>query len=140
MKRILISAAMLAMSGVVQADNQLNLAINVTSFHFPRQDFNERNPGIGLEYGNSEVKGMIGTYDNSYYRRTNYLLGAYTPLHYGNINAGVFGGLASGYAYPVVGGLILNYQGSMAGVNLMIVPSVVKNASSVIGVQLTIKL
>lgn len=116
------------------------LDVMTISQHFPNRGFNQENPGIGIEADAGDWQFAVGTYRNSYYRTTNYATLGYLPVHVGGWSAGVVGGPASGYAFPVIGGFELAYRSKHAwGVNVLAVPPVMKGAA-VIGLQLVMHL
>lgn len=96
------------------------------------QPWNERNYGLGLRYTVSpEWSVQAGAYRNSINRNTVYAIATYTPLNLGPLRVGVFGGLASGYSAPVIGGLALE-----AGpVTFRVVPKVKGHTPFVVAVE-----
>jgi len=114
-------------------------AVTTVSRHFPDRGFDQVNAGVGLEYdvGNWGISG--GEYKNSYYQQTVYFVASYTPIHLGDFALGAFGGPATGYETPVIGGLLVAYRHSNYGFNLMVIPPTVKGTSGVLGLQLVFK-
>lgn len=77
------------------------LTIAGISYHFDRrQQWNERNPGAGVECRNL----VAGYYRNSYHRDTWYAGYAWRPraLTLGPVRAGLIGGVTTGYDLPVL--------------------------------------
>lgn len=95
------------------------------------EEFNERNPGIGVEYHHSrDVILMAGEYKNSVSRTSWYAVAGYTPIHIGFVSIGAAGGLISGYpAYndgnpaPAAVGLV-RAEGERIGANLILIPPI----------------
>ena len=75
------------------------LNLNGKSYHFNRdKGYNERNWGAGVQIFTSEnTSWLIGHYQNSFYRPTNYVWYNYQPWRVGNVQLGVMGGLVTGY-------------------------------------------
>lgn len=122
----------------------LYLDRNLASYHWDREetkkrDFNEVNPGLGIEYDNGEWRGMLGQYLNSHRKNSNYALAGYTPYikntDYGTFKAGLIGGAVTGYnesAVPMAG-LLGSYQNGKFGLNLMAVPDAFLGDKKVFG-------
>ena len=113
--------------------NNLYLDQNLAAYHWDRnavkeKNFNEVNPGLGIEYDNGKWRGMLGNYLNSMRGNSNYGLLGYTPIikntDYGTFKAGMIGGGVTGYDLPIapVAGLLGSYQNGKFGLNLMAVP------------------
>ncbi len=118
------------------AEADVWLSASVASYHTDRsKDYNESNPGIGLEVSKGNHAAGLGTYENSYYQQTVYLTYSYRPMHLGKVSVGGFVGLATGYESPFIGGAVVSYEGKRFGGNLLIVPPV-EDRSGVIGLQL----
>lgn len=120
--------------------------VNLASKHVGAdKQLNESNPGLGIEYAQSEdVTYMVGQYRNSHNRRSRYAFGAYTPIQYKDFSIGVAAGAATGYTrghdtktLPVVAGLV-RWRGERVGVNVMIIPKS-KNADVTFGLQAVFK-
>lgn len=115
-----------------------NLYLNrsLTAYHWDRDkknrlDYNETNPGVGLEYKDGDKRYMIGQYLNSLRKNSNYALMGYTPFHantgIGRFSAGIVGGGITGYPLADVvpaAGLLGTYENGDFGVNAMAVPTV----------------
>ena len=63
----------------------------------------------------------------------------YTPIGTDNLRTGVFGGLATGYDLPVVGGLMLNYYQGNAAFTVRHVPKIGANTASVTTIEIGFK-
>jgi hypothetical protein len=99
------------------------------------RDWNERNYGGGLRYTfNPDWSVQAGVYRNSIDRTTVYGLATYTPLHIGPVRVGVFGGLATGYNAPVIGGVALE----LGPVTIRVVPKIKGATPLVFGVEVGI--
>jgi hypothetical protein len=123
---------------------------NISSYHWNRDNkeknnYNEINPGIGLEYKDGDMRYMIGNYLNSLNQNSNYLLAGYTPVNklsdLGRFSAGVVGGGITGYPTGVVtpaAGLLGSYENGKFGLNLLAVPNVKisgKDVDGFLGIQ-----
>lgn len=98
--------------------------------------WNERNWGAGVRYQHSPTWGVQGgTFRNSYDRQSVYAIVDYTPLLGGSV--GVFGGVASGYKNegPLIGGLLLRWQGERVSISARIIPKVRKEHTAVIALE-----
>lgn len=84
MKRIAALLLLFLLAPAAQAA-RLSLAVNVAAWHtqaWARQDLNQRNPGLGLEWRYPPDAALLaGFYRNSYDRTSAYALAAWTPLH-----------------------------------------------------------
>lgn len=114
------------------------LTANLASYHFNREHakhLNERNYGIGYEKKLDDLRYMLGLYNNSYGNNSLYGLVGYTPLHYGNLSAGLAGGLVSGYMkYPIpAAGGMLTYENGKHGANLTMIPPATVNGKKTEG-------
>jgi len=101
------------------------LTANLTSYHFDRsKKRNEKNYGIGYEEKDGDFSKMAGIYKNSFNKNSLYGLMGYTPVHIGNVDAGVLGGAVSGYhKYPIPAlGLLMQYDNGKYGANLTAMP------------------
>ncbi len=137
---LLILAAPMANAG------ELWGVANLASKHVGAdKQLNEVNPGLGVEYAQSEnVTYMTGAYRNSHNRRSWYAFGAYTPVQYKDFSFGIAAGAATGYTrgrdskvLPVAAGLI-RWRGENVGVNVLIIPKS-RNADATIGLQAVFK-
>jgi hypothetical protein len=109
---------------------------NISSYHWNRDNqkknnYNEINPGIGLEYKDDDMRYMIGNYLNSLNKNSNYMLAGYTPINklsdLGKFSAGVVGGGITGYPTGDItpaAGLLGSYENGKFGLNLLAVPNV----------------
>jgi len=87
---------------------QTTIQLHGVSWH-KTGTFNERNYGIGIRNQiNQDLAFQVGYYKNSVNKDTFYSVINYTPLTVGPVAVGVFGGLASGYKTPLVGGAMVN--------------------------------
>jgi len=130
------------MSAIDDIIKNLYLTRNIAAYHLDREktkekDYNESNPGWGLEYQDGDKRYMIGQYLNSLRNNSNYALMGYTPYHYdtgmGMLSGGVVGGAVTGYPYmPVTpaAGLLGTYENGKFGANLMLTPTVTVDGKS----------
>lgn len=146
----LVSLAHPAHAGTLRID------VSLASYHteqWARQSLNQRNPGLGIEYAiNRDWSLAGGAYSNSYRRTTVYALAEWTPLHVGrrghwHIDAGLAGGLASGYkrdeipCAPLAGAAVIRIAApSGFAMNLLGVPNAGSRQSGFIGFQLSVPL
>ena len=88
--------------------------------------YNETNYGIGWRRTYSAAWAtQAGIYLNSYDKLSVYALGEWTPLQAGQVSAGLFAGLASGYSHGfTAGGLVARWQGDRLGVAVRFMPDV----------------
>lgn len=128
---LLISFILTSCGSPVYAQENIYLNINLSAHHWSRADaikydFNEINPGLGIEYEKDNRRLMLGTYKNSIRRDSNYILIGYMPMHLENLSMGIAGGAVTGYFQSVmpVGGLLATYQHNRIGVNVLMVPNV----------------
>lgn len=138
MKRILLAIS-IALPMVAHAAPTYWLDAMIGSRHFPDRRFNQSNPGLGVEMDSGNWQFAVGEYKNSYYRHTSYAAVGYLPVHIGGWSAGIVGGPATGYEYPVIGGAEVTYRAKDWGINLLGVPPVM-NGSAVIALQLVVRL
>lgn len=96
--------------------------------------YNERNPGLGLEYSLSPTWAVSGGfYKNSWYRRSQYLQAVWTPAEFGPVKLGIAMGVVNGYPLVNKGGYFPTLLPvlSFGYVNLTYVPSVMENSGAV---------
>lgn len=129
---------------LLPADNWY-LDRNIRAYHLDRakkdlMDYNEVNPGLGIEHDSGDWRQMFGQYKNSLRGNSNYALLGYTPLHYdtpyGNFKfGGVVGGVTGYPLMPVVpaAGLLGTYDYGKFGANLIATPTVTVNGNQVDG-------
>lgn len=106
------------------------------------QQWNEDNKGAFLEIGkrDSDWSLLLGSYNNSYFVRSNLLGVSYRPIGlFGDrIKLGVVGGLVTGYNKPVMLAASIKAQiTDNVGLHIMAVPTVGKN-SGVVSSQITL--
>ncbi|MBS1992568.1 MAG: hypothetical protein JSS83_18750 [Cyanobacteria bacterium SZAS LIN-3] len=109
--------------------------VNGVSYHFKRNPkHNERNWGVGLEFPVSDRSTvLVGTYNNSNWRQSNYVWYEYTPWHIGPVKFGLMGGGVTGYRSGMnvmpVAGLAFTGGSDRVGFNIVCLPPVVCAAS-----------
>lgn len=143
MKTTLLAASLaLASSSTLAADAWVSAT--TVSYHLDReQRFNERNPGLGIEYGLTEnVRAVAGFYKNSISKESVYAGVAWTPLKVEAVSVGLVAGAITGYrispapmAVPV-----LMVEGKRFGANVLFVPPVMKDIPATFALQVKIKL
>ena len=113
----------------VHAREDLWLSITTRSYHADRDaHFNERNWGIGVEYGLApEWRAIAGTFENSVFRRSNYAGVHWTPWQFGDWRLGGIAGLVNGYPgyqykYGPILAPVLSWERGRIGVNLIGLP------------------
>lgn len=155
MKTSLLLASLLAcfVSFNTKADDSIfgeykvSLGLPAYTHHLIRknehgQQWNEDNKGAFLEVSKkgSDWSLLLGSYNNSYFVRTNMLGVSYRPicLFNGRIKLGAVAGLVTGYNTPVMLAASIKAQiTDNVGVHIMAVPTVGKN-SGVVSSQLTL--
>lgn len=135
-----IMAVVLSMCGT-PAPAQTYVTASVASYHLDRSTHhNERNWGLGFEQGvYKDVRFAAGFYRNSNYLDSTYIGIAWTPLHWGDFRAGVFGGEFTGYAIDAKWGVlpVVSYERGRWGANLTLAPTQgTEKQSGVFGLQL----
>ena len=143
MKHLILAAAVALTACQAQAETHLQL--HGISKHVEQRavgEWNERNVGLGLrKQYNPDFGVQVGLYRNSISRTTAYALAQYTPLHVGKLSGGMFAGLASGYnyRYPVAGGLLATYQGSVYSTTVRYIPTIKGVATGVVALEVGVK-
>jgi len=116
-----------------------HLQVHGVSHHFGDKavgKWNEKNLGAGVRYQHNETWGVqAGSFRNSYDVQSNYAVIDFTPLLGGSV--GVFGGYASGYKIegPLIGGILLRWQGERVSISARIIPKVRKEHTAVIAFE-----
>lgn len=131
---IAIACCLAAFATVSRAEPQDYVILHAASKHsdLPGQVWQERNYGIAYRYQQDKSLGyQVGTYRNSYNKQTVYGVVQYTPIGNDTVRAGVFGGGATEYTLPVVGGFMLNYYQGKAVYTVRHVPKIAANVASV---------
>ncbi len=118
---------------------------NVGSRHFnTEEDFNESNPGIGLEWQWQPRHGVaVGYFRNSVDRDSFYALYQFTPLALGrHVRVGGMIGAVTGYpgyndgGLAPGGGLVLKAEWERFGANLVYLPQVSGVTPNTLGLQI----
>lgn len=117
------------------------------SYHSNRErEYNERNPGLGIEYRiNNEWSLASGFYKNSFSRTTYYAYANWTPINLGPVWFGLAGGAVTGYKNLNDGGVApalvpsaeWRYGRFAAMVNY--IPKLEKGGSDVVGVVFKVR-
>lgn len=144
----LVCAALIAFAFAQESRGETFVNVNAAAYHFDREavkehDFNENNLGLGLEYSSKNWGVLAGEYKNSLRKTSWYVLGRYSPLHFGNVDVGIVAGALTGYAQPIspAVGLIVSAQWEKVGFNVILTPSIPeKGAYGFAGLQLRYKL
>lgn len=139
MKATLLAIGLILGSSPARSDD-LSLIINGKSWH-SHGDFNERNPGIGLQYDTSTNKFFqASTFRDSYYRK-GYLVGGgkmWTVLP--AIRVGIMGFYINHSLYRGIGALPVAEIGGRVALNLTYLPKISEEKNvSVLFVQLKVK-
>lgn len=133
MKHLLILAALLAS---LSAQAETTLTVATVSYHGDRSgDWNEKNPGLGVEHNDW----LAGYYRNSYDKDTFYAGYAWRPLQVGYVKAGVIVAAATGYPSPVVALPSVVIEGPKGGVEIIGAPAVGKGTTWFVGLNLRFK-
>ena len=125
---------------------------NVGSYHFgdadghlpPGEDFNEFNPGVGVEVQWRPVHAVsAGYFRNSVDEDSLYLLYHFTPIALGrHVRVGALGGLVTGYpgyrdgGVAPAGGLVAKLERGRFGANLILLPPLEDVTPATLGLQL----
>lgn len=123
-----------AIGALARAFSQTYAVTTVTAYHFDRhKGYNERNFGLGIEQRVTENWSVsAGYFKNSFYRKTVYVLGSYTPVELLGWRVGATMGGVTGYTRgvaPWLTGVAMRDFGPM-GVNI---------AFSYVGVAMQLK-
>ena len=145
MKKLLVALA-LSFPLFVGA-TELSLQLHGFSWHAsaelaPKKEgrWNESNFGVGMRAQfNEDFAVQAGYYRNSMFKDTFYAVVNYTPVHIGRVALGVFGGPASGYNVPVVGGAMMNVNFDQSVLTLRVIPEIKNTTPSVIAVEYGMK-
>lgn len=124
---------------------------NVGSYHFgdaedhlaPGEDFQEFNPGAGIEVQWRPVHAVsAGYFRNSVDEDSFYLLYHFTPIAIGrHVRVGALGGLVTGYpgyrdgGVAPAGGLVAKFERGRIGANLILLPPLEDVTPATIGLQ-----
>ncbi len=127
--------------------SELWLNPGLFSYHFDEnKNFNSVNYGFGAEYRFSSVASVtVGTYRNSYYHASTYIGAYWQPIAVGPVNIGIVAGGFNGYANTNNGGWFpavlpaLTVEGSLLGLNLILIPTIPNRVSGSLSLQLKIK-
>jgi hypothetical protein len=127
-----LAAGMLALVPLKAWGQDTWLAISTVSKHFPSSDgYNERNWGVGLEYGVGEDTRLVtGVYRNSYFRDTAYVGAAYTPFGAGPVRLGAVVGVVTGYEDQMGSRVapavlpVVTFESGNVGFNLIVAPQI----------------
>lgn len=108
MKQQIFAAVMLSCSSVSYADSDLRLDVHLTSKHADSGflsdkgvpiAFNRNNKGIGLSLDiNPHLDVGIGTYRNSYYKQSTYLVADVHTMPRNHFRVGLTAGPVTGYS------------------------------------------
>lgn len=98
----------------------------------PNEDhykYNQHNVGIGLSYEKNNYAFVLGEYDNSLRKHSDYIGVINYPYNLGPVRFGYLAGFVSGYTerpqfMPAVAPVV-SYEYRSIGVNFVIIPSVV---------------
>ena len=134
LSKYLIVGALLA--SVLPTQAETSLIIHGVSKHSGSKIYNESNEGVGVRHQvDTDLSVQAGTYNNSFNRRSTYVLANYTPLHYGGFSAGVFSGLSTGYRSDVIGGLVVQYDFG----KVFVTTRIAKDVATVVALELGVK-
>lgn len=141
--KLIIAICLLLATSFAFADTWISAT--TVSYHLDRnRNFNEVNPGLGVEYGITEnAKAIAGFYKNSIYKESAYAGAAWTPISIAKgLRIGVVGGIITGYRLSPAPMLIpvAMLEGGRFGINVLFVPHVIKDAPATFALQVKIKL
>ena len=137
MRRLIVALAACTLTAGASASD--SLVVHGLSAHQGQRDdgleYEEVNLGLGWRrsYGNGWAM-QAGAYRNSYHKPSVYWLADWEPIKAGAWSAGLFAGVATGYAHGVTaGGLVVRWQGDRLGVALRGMPKVSEKQSGAVG-------
>lgn len=140
-RAVFFTAAAAALAVLAHKDSkaETSLIIHGVSKHTGAAKYNESNTGLGLRHQvNPDWSVQAGSYINSYNKRTTYVAGNWTPLHYGSLSLGAFAGAGTGYNQPVMAGLLAVYDFGKVTASVRAVPGV-SRLDSVVALEIGIK-
>lgn len=126
-----IASALFASSSFAWDESDtVSVTAMFASYHADRDaGYNERNPGLGLEWATGDYRGIVGHYVNSYKLPSSIVAVAWLPVKAGPFNVGGLAGFVSGYpAYDLKPGptaaAMVEYKYKKFGINLVAIPEV----------------
>lgn len=142
--RFLFQGVLLLLPSLCFADD-LWITASTVSHHFNTEEkLNERNPGLGVEYGGRNYRLIGGEYTNSNRRHSTYFGGLYAPVELLNIKLGMIAGMVNGY--PINNGrfspaatLVAIYESHGFGVNMIMTPKITNITPLTLALQLKMK-
>jgi hypothetical protein len=111
----LITLAALSTCAAHADASETSLQIHGLSYHFKRDiDYNERNAGAGIRYAfDRSLSVQAGAFNNSHERTSAYALVDWTPVQAGAFSAGAFAGIATGYEWRPLVGIVTPITGAV---------------------------
>ena len=141
-KRVVIAALLAATVCVPAYAGEVWMSSGGVSYHTDRsKGYNERNPGVGLEYRWDTTHSLgAGAYLNSNRNISTLAVYTWTPLGNDVVRFGLLGGLAAGYASPVTPLILpaMTVQLGSVGATVVAWPSI-RGGSGGVGVQFRVK-
>jgi hypothetical protein len=146
---VLMLAATPAVRAQTQADTapeapvgtpRWDLVLHTLTHHFHQPEharWNNHNWGLALRRTLGQTTALqVGAYHNSNFEYAAYVIGEWLPLQQGPVAAGVFGGLVSGYRYPVAAGLVGRASWGAKSLSLRFAPKVYDTSSAFVSLEL----
>lgn len=121
------------------AQAEWHLVLHTASLHAEQAwqgRWNEQNWGLGVRRSlGPSIAVQAGAYRNSEWKTSGYLVADWTPWHWKPLQAGVFGGLVSGYQLPVAAGLLVRAQGADLDATVRFVPKASRWGSAAMSLE-----
>lgn len=119
----------------------------IRSYHVNplRDDYNEKNFGLGVEYRDGALLMTAGAYRNSANKNSVYALVGALPIEVGPLKIGGAVGLVNGYPRMNDGGIVpaalglVALEGERVGMNVAIIPGVKSKTPLTIALQIKVK-
>jgi hypothetical protein len=117
-----------------------DLVLHTISHHFHQPEqarWNNHNSGLAFRRTLGETTAVqAGAYHNSNFDVSAYLIGEWLPLRHGVVSAGAFGGLVSGYRYPVAAGVLSRVDLGAYNATVRFVPKAYDTSSAFVSLEL----
>lgn len=142
-----LGLAVLMLGSLPAWAGEWHVQLPTVSYHTDRsKSYEESNYGLGVRYepDDSALAYQAGAYRNSYRRTSVFVIVDYLPLAVAHVRAGLFAGLATGYAYidiagvSPIGGAVVRAEVDRFSATLRFAPGVKKH-SSVFGLEIGVR-
>lgn len=138
--RVFITALLALGASLAQA--QTSIQLHGLSKHSGTTRYNETNAGVGIRHQVSDDWSVqVGTYRNSYYKRTTYLAGNWTPVQLADgIKAGAFIGVGTGYPQLALGGFMATVRAGRLEWTVRAIPKAGRGTDAVVALEIGVQL